>query len=132
MKRIISNALYTLTVACLFYLVTAMNSPFVLISLEPSYSTSFSPRGKFKPGSGQTELSIPPSSNDPAVPFTPGAGNAKAKLSNNIKNDTILERRSDRRYLTNIGDRWAHLAVSFTTTFNQSYVLLLHFVPALY
>jgi hypothetical protein len=77
MNRIINYALYVLTVTFLFYLVTTMNSSFVLVSLEPSYSTSFNPAGKFKPGSGETERSIPPSSNDPAGPFIPGGGNAE-------------------------------------------------------
>jgi hypothetical protein len=79
---------------------------------------SFNPAGKFKPGSGQTELSIPPSSNDPAVPYTPGAGNAERKGSSVIPNNNTDPRTpiEPGNIPTNIGDRWAHLTVYFTTT----------------
>jgi hypothetical protein len=40
---------------------------------------SFSPAGKYKPGSGQTELSIPGKSDSFARPYTPGAGNTQAE-----------------------------------------------------
>lgn len=40
---------------------------------------SFNPAGQFKPGSGQTESSIPLFSNDFSKPFTSGAGNAQVK-----------------------------------------------------
>ncbi|WP_458718817.1 hypothetical protein [Candidatus Nitrosocosmicus sp. R] len=135
MKRIINDALYVLTVTFLFYLVTTMNSPFVLISLDRSYPTSFSPAGKYKPGSGQTELSIPPSSNDPAVPYTPGAGNAESKGSSIIpKNDTDPQTPIEPGNIpTNIGDRWAHLAVYFTTTStNPMYYCIATSVPPHY
>ena len=135
MKRIISYAFYVLTVTFLFYLVTTMNSPFVLFSLDPSHSTSFSPGGKFKPGSGQAESSIPPSSNDPAVPFTPGAGDAERKGSSIIPKDntdpqTPIE---PGNIPTNIGDRWAHLTVHFTTdTTNTMNYCITTFVPPHY
>ena len=117
MKRIINYAPFVLAVTFLFYLVTTMISPFGLISLDPSYSTSFSPGGKFKPGSGQTDLSFPPSSNDPAAPFTPGAGNAEREGSSIMpKNDTDPQTPVEPGNIpTNIGDRWAHLTVYFTT-----------------
>lgn len=55
MKRIINYALYVITVTSVLYLVTTMNSPFMLISLGPSYSTTFNPAGTFNPGGGNTE-----------------------------------------------------------------------------
>lgn len=40
---------------------------------------SFNPAGQFKPGSGQTELTIPGKSDSLARPYTPGAGNAQVE-----------------------------------------------------
>lgn len=40
---------------------------------------SFNPAGQYKPGSGQTELTIPGKSDSLARPLTPGAGNAQVE-----------------------------------------------------
>jgi hypothetical protein len=121
MKLIINYALYVFTVTFLFYLVTTMNSSFMLISLEPSYSTTFSPSGKFKPGSGESQTNIPAAtSNDPVGPFTPGGGNAERNGSSVIPDNTTDPRTpvEPGNIPTHIGDRWAHLTVHFTTDNN--------------
>jgi hypothetical protein len=74
MKRIINYAFYAIIVTSIFYLVTTMNSLFVLISLEPSYSTTFNPAGPFNPDGGNTEPEgIPRQPNtNPASPIEDG------------------------------------------------------------
>lgn len=71
---------------------------------------SFNPAGQYKPGSEQTELRIPGQSNDPSVPYTPGAGNTQLKgipVQPNTNPQTPIE---PGNIPTKIPDR-AHLTV---------------------
>jgi hypothetical protein len=79
---------------------------------------SFNPAGKYKPGSGQTKLSIPGKSEGLARPLTPGAGNSKVEgipVQPNTNPQTPI---NPENIPTKIGDRWAHLTVytNYTNT----------------
>ena len=54
---------------------TATNIPNTETTKTMTTQKSFNPAGKFKPGSGQTELTIPGKTDGLARPYTPGAGN---------------------------------------------------------